>query len=251
MHEVRALHLLVLFHDFGHGFPDSGKTQVSTEKGEYTTEHIVNAAGLWARRVGRMVGLDLPLVPMQHHYLVTDSIPELESFDGEITSCTDLDGFTYLQPEQKGVLLGVYERDPRHWCTQGAAWDFGMELLPEDIDRISDELMVGFDRFPALRDVGIKRWVNGAFTFTPDGNPLIGPIQSLDGYWAACGCMAGFSQGGAIGLALANWMTEGDPGFDVFGMDVTRFGQYACDEHYLRARTAQFYSRSLRPLWTQ
>ncbi len=216
---------------------------ITTEKGEIVAEHVVNAAGLWARRVGKMVGVDLPLTPMEHHYLVTDSIPELEALDEEMPSVTDLDGFTYLQQEGKGVLLGIYERDPRHWCVQGADWDFGMELLPEDIDRIATELTVGFERFPPLQQVGIKRWVNGAFTFTPDGNPLVGPVPGLKNYWAACGCMAGFSQSGAIGLALANWMVEGDPGFDVFGMDVARFGDFASGDNYLRATTRQFYSR--------
>ena len=217
--------------------------QVSTEKGEYTAEHVVNAAGLWARRVGRMAGIDLPLVPLEHHYLVTETIPELESFGSEIPAVVDLDGFTYLQQEQQGVLLGVYELNPRHWCMDGAEWHFGMELLPEDIERLERELMYGFSRFPALQDVCIKRWVNGAFTFTPDGNPLVGPVPAVDGYWAACGCMAGFSQCGAIGLALANWISEGDPGFDVFGMDVARFGPFACDNEYLKAKTAQCYSR--------
>lgn len=217
--------------------------RITTEKGELTAEHVINAAGLWARRVGRMAGVNLPLVPMEHHYLVTESIPELAALDSEMPSVTDLDGFTYLQQEGTGVLLGIYERNPVHWRPQGADWDFGMDLLPEDIDRIEHELLVGFERFPALQNIGIKRWVNGAFTFTPDGNPLIGPVPGLQNYWAACGCMAGFSQGGAIGLALANWMVEGDPGFDVFGMDVARFGSYACNDKYLADTTRQFYAR--------
>ncbi len=217
--------------------------RISTEKGEFTAEHVVNAAGLWARRVGRMVGVDLPLVPMEHHYLITESIPELAALGAEMPAVTDMDGFTYLQQEGNGVLLGVYEKNPRHWCPEGAAWDFGMDLLPEDVERIENELLVGFERFPVLQEVGIKRWVNGAFTFTPDGNPLVGPVPGLKNYWAACGCMAGFSQGGAIGLALANWMVEGDPGFDVFGMDVARFGKFACNEKYLADKTRQFYSR--------
>jgi len=201
--------------------PDGG-WRITTEKGEIFAEHVINAAGLWARRVGQMVGIDLPLTPMEHHYLITDSIPELQALDKEIPAITDLDGYTYLQQEGSGVLLGVYERNPSHWCVQGADWDFGMELLPNDIDRIETELMIGFERFPVLQQVGIKRWVNGAFTFTPDGNPLVGPVPGLKNYWAACGCMAGFSQGGAIGLALANWIIESDPGFDVFGMDVAK-----------------------------
>ncbi len=221
----------------------SGEWRVDTELGPVTAQHVVNAAGLWARRVGRMVGVDLPVTPMQHHYLMTGDIPALAALKEEMCSVTDMDGYTYLRQERNGVCLGVYERNPMHWQTGGAPWDFGMELLPEDIERISEELAAGFARFPPLQEAGIKRWVNGAFTFTPDGNPLVGPVPGLRNYWAACGCMAGFSQGGAIGLALSHWMVDGDPGADVFGMDVARFGAFSSNDAYLKATTRQFYAR--------
>jgi dimethylglycine dehydrogenase len=221
-----------------------GGWSVETEQGAVTAEHVVNAGGLWARRVGRMVGVDHPLAPMPHHYLVTDEIPEVAAFGNELMpAVTDLEGFTYLQREGNGVLLGLYEQDPVHWAVEGAPWDFGMTLFPEDVDRIMPELQMGFERFPALQNAGIKKWVNGAFTFTPDGNPLVGPVENIHGYWAACGVMAGFSQCAGIGLALANWIVDGDPGYDVFGMDVARFGSYASEDGYLRATTAQFYAR--------
>jgi len=216
---------------------------VATEQGTVIAEHVVNAGGLWARRVGRMAGIDLPLTPMQHHYLITEDLPELLARRDEMPCVTDLEGFTYLQQERKGVILGVYERNPRHWKTEGADWDYGMELLPEDIDRISPELLIGFSRFPTLEKAGIRKWVNGAFTFTPDGNPLVGPVPGLRNFWAACGCMGGFSQGGAIGKVLSNWMVEGDPGTDIFGMDVARYGDFASNDRYLRETTAQFYAR--------
>ena len=221
----------------------SGEWSVETELGTITAEHVVNAAGLWARRVGRMVGVDHPLVPMLHHYLITDDVAEVAAITGPMAAVTDLEGFTYLQREGNGVLLGVYEQDPRHWKTDGADWDFEMTLFPEEIDRILPELSIGFERFPALRDVGIKRWVNGPFTFTPDGNPLVGPVAGIPNYWAACGCMAGFSQCAGIGLVLANWIVDGDPGLNAFGMDVARFGPYASDDRYLLATTRQFYAR--------
>lgn len=220
-----------------------GEWRVETEKGDITAQHVVNAAGLWARRVGRMVGVDHPLVPMVHHYLVTDEVPEVVALGGRMPAVTDLEGFTYMQQEGNGVLLGVYEQHPRHWQVEGAEWDFGRELFPEELDRIMPELSIGFRRFPVLQDIGIKRWVNGAFTFTPDGNPLVGPVAGIRNYWAACGCMAGFSQGAGIGLALANWIVDGDPGVDAFGMDVARFGPYASEDRYLRDTTAQFYAR--------
>ena len=221
----------------------NGHWRLDTEHGAVTAEHVVNAGGLWARRVGRMVGIDLPLTPMQHHYLITEDLPELVARKNEMPCVTDLEGFTYLQQERKGVLLGVYERNPKHWKTEGADWDYGMELLPEEIERIGEELSIGFARFPRLQEIGIRKWVNGAFTFTPDGNPLVGPVPGLRNFWAACGCMSGFSQGGAIGLVLANWMVEGDPGADIFGMDVARYGSFASNDKYLRDTTAQFYAR--------
>lgn len=222
--------------------PD-GQWDVITEQGRIVAEHVVNAAGLWARRVGRMTGVELPVVPMSHHYLVTDDVPMLATLGREFVSITDLEGFTYLQPLGKGALLGVYERDPRHWSPEGAPWDYGMDLLPPDVERILPELEIGYARFPALAEVGIKRWVNGAFTFTPDGNPLVGPVPGKRNLWVACGCMGGFSQGGAIGLTLSQWMVEGDPGHDIFGMDVARYGAFASGEDYLRDTTRQFYAR--------
>jgi dimethylglycine dehydrogenase len=222
---------------------NAGEWRLETEQGPVSAEHVVNAGGLWARRVGRMVGVDHPLTPMLHHYLVTEDIPQVKAIEGDMPAVTDLEGFTYLQREGDGVLLGVYETRPKHWMPEGPDWDFGMELFPEDLERILPELTIGFERFPVLKDVGIKRWVYGAFTFTPDGNPLVGPVLGVPNYWAACGCMAGFSQCAGIGLAVANWIIDGDPGYDVFGMDVARFGPYASGDKYLRETTAQFYAR--------
>jgi dimethylglycine dehydrogenase len=220
-----------------------GEWLLETEQGLIEAEHVVNAGGLWARQVGRMVGIELPLIPMQHHFLVTEDVPEVAALSGRMPAVTDLEGFTYLQREQNGVLLGVYETNPKHWYADGPGWDYGMELIPEEVDRIAPELSIGFERFPALQRVGIKRWVNGGITFTPDGNPLVGPVPGRRNFWSACGVMAGFSQGAGIGLALANWIADGDPGDDVFGMDITRFGPFATDDSYLRATTAQFYAR--------
>ena len=221
----------------------AGGWVLQTEHGEVRAESVVNAAGLWARRVGQMVGVDHPVTPMPHHYLVTEDVPEVAAIQGVMPAVTDLEGFTYLQREKDGVLLGVYEQNPTHWKTEGADWDYGMVLLPEDVERISPELAIGFERFPALQSAGIRRWVNGAFTFTPDGNPLVGPVPGRPGYFAACGVMAGYSQCAAIGLALSNWIVDGDPGDDVFAMDVARFGTYASNDEYLKATTAQFYAR--------
>ena len=220
-----------------------GGWDVVTEKGTIVAEHVVNAGGLWAKQVGLMAGVDLPVAPMEHHYFVTEDIPEVAALDKELGLAVDLDGFSYLRQERKGVLLGVYEQNPKHWNMDGAPWDYGIELIPEDIDRISPELSKAFQRFPCLAKAGIRKWVNGAFTFTPDGNPLVGPVRSLKNYWVACGVMAGFSQGGGVGKSLAEWMIYGEPEADIFGMDIARYGAFAANREYLRQTTAQFYAR--------
>lgn len=220
-----------------------GGWNVVTEQGTIAADHVVNAGGLWAKQIGVMAGIDLPVTPMEHHYLVTEDIPEIAALGREIGIAVDLEGFTYLRQERNGVLLGVYERNPKHWNMDGAPWDYGIELIPEDIDRISPELAKGFERFPCLRDAGIRKWVNGAFTFTPDGNPLVGPVPGVPGYWVACGVMAGFSQGGGVGKSLAEWMIHGEPESDVFGMDVARYGAFAANREYLKQTTRQFYAR--------
>ncbi|WFS25594.1 GcvT family protein [Rhizobium rhododendri] len=216
---------------------------VVTEKGTVIAEHVVNAGGLWAKQIGRMAGIDLPVTPMEHHYLVTESIPEIAALDHELPMIVDLEGFTYMRQEQKGLLLGIYETDYRHWNMDGAPWDFGIELIQEDTDRIASELTLGFERFPCLQTAGIKRWVNGAFTFSPDGNPLVGPVRGVPNYWVACGVMAGFLQGGGVGKSLAEWMVHGEPEADIFGMDIARYGDFASNREYIRQTTGQFYSR--------
>ncbi|MFK0274001.1 FAD-dependent oxidoreductase [Ensifer sp. NPDC090286] len=225
---------------------EDGSWRVITNQGEIVAEHIVNAAGLWAREVGRMVGLELPVLAMEHMYLITEDMPEVIEFNQtrgkELMHCVDFDGEIYLRQERNGMLMGTYEKACRPWSPISTPWDFGHELLAEDIDRISPELEVGFRHFPAFNKAGIRKIINGPFTFSPDGNPLVGPVRGLRNYWSACAVMAGFSQGGGVGLALANWMIHGDPGFDVFAMDVSRYGDFATLA-YTNAKVRENYSR--------
>ena len=190
-----------------------------------------------------MVGLELPVSPLAHHYLVTDSIPEIEALDFEVPMTVDLEGFTYLRQDQKGVLVGIYEIDHQHWNIDGAPWDYGFDLIQEDTDRIARELEMAFTRYPVLQEVGVKNWVNGAFTFSPDGNPLVGPVRGLPNYWLACGVMAGFLQGGGVAKTLAEWMIHGEPEADAWPMDIARYGPFASNREYIRQTTGQFYSR--------
>lgn len=222
-----------------------GSWDVVTEKGNIHTEHVVNAGGLWAREVGRMVGLELPILAMEHHYLITEDLPEVIDPNVDKFHVIDFEGEIYMRQEGGGMLIGTYEQACVPWSERETPWDFGQNLLPNDLERIAPSLETAFEHFPALGKAGIRKTINGPFTFAPDGNPLIGPVKGLKNFWVACGVMAGFSQGGGVGLALANWMIEGDPGYDVWGMDVSRFGDWATLA-YTNARVRENYSRRFR-----
>ena len=219
---------------------------VVTEQGTITCEHFVNCGGLWAREVGRMCGLELPILAMEHQYLITEQLPEiapwLEETGGHGVGAIDFGGEIYTRAEAGGLLLGTYEKACVPWSTTETPWDFGSQLLTPDLERIAPSLAAAFEHFPIFADAGIRNVVNGPFTFAPDGNPLIGPIRGQRGHWVACGVMAGLSQGGGVGLAMANWMTTGDPGFDVWGMDVARFGDWTTPS-YTKAKVMENYSR--------
>lgn len=225
--------------------PD-GTWNVITKNGVVKAEHVVNCGGLWAREVGRMVGVELPLLAMEHMYLLTEDIPEVMEFNKstgrEMIGVMDFKGEIYTRQERNGVLLGTYEKACKPWSPVNTPWDFGHELLTPDLDRIAPSLEVGFRHFPGIEKAGIKQIINGPFTFAPDGNPLVGPVQGLTNFWCACAVMAGFSQGGGVGLALSNWMVNGDPGFDVWGMDVARWGEWA-SLRYTNAKVRENYSR--------
>jgi len=218
-----------------------GSWDVITDHGNVHAEHVVNAAGLWAREVGRMVGIELPVLAMEHQYLITGDMPELKG-QKEQLHAIDFEGEIYIRQERGGMLMGTYERAGVPWSEVTTPWDFGQDLLPNDLERIAPSLEVGFAHFPAVGAAGIKKVVNGPFTFAPDGNPLIGPIRGLKNFWVACGVMAGFSQGGGVGLALSHWMVDGDPGADIWGMDVARYGDWTTLA-YTNAKVRENYSR--------
>ena len=224
---------------------EDGGWDVVTNQGTVVAEHVVNAGGLWAREVGRMVGLELPILAMEHQYLITDDIPKGLLPDHEIPHAIDFEGEIYLRQERQGILLGTYEKHGVPWSPRQTPWNFSAELLPPDLDRIADNLQIGFEHFPLLADAGIKQVINGPFTFAPDGNPLVGPVRGLRNFWVACGVMAGFSQGGGVGLSLAGWMIHGDPGFDIWAMDVARYGDWTTMA-YTNAKVRENYGRRFR-----
>ena len=210
-----------------------GSWDLTTPKGQINAEQIVNCGGLWAREVGHMSGVHLPVQPMEHHYLITDKIPliadRMDSMGeaGRLPAGIDYEANIYFRQERQGMLLGTYEPTGTPWKVGGTPWDFGHELLPPDLDRIADRLEMSFERIPAIGEAGIKDTINGPFTFGPDGNPMIGPVPGMKNYWVAVGVMAGFCQGGGVGLTMAEWMIDGEPSIDVWAMDVARFGEFA------------------------
>ncbi|HVS75626.1 MAG TPA: FAD-dependent oxidoreductase [Steroidobacteraceae bacterium] len=222
-----------------------GTWDVVTDKGTVHAEHVVNCAGLWAREVGRLAGIELPVLAMEHHYLVTEDIPELQGREREIVNTTDYSGEIYMRQERAGALIGTYEPHGVIWAPLSTPDDFSMQLLPEDFERLAPYFEVGFQHFPALGRAGIRKAINGPFTFAPDGNPLVGPVRGLRNFWVACAVMAGFSQGGGIGLVLSRWMAEGDPGQDILSMDVARFGGFATPK-YTSIKVPENYSRRFR-----
>ncbi len=215
---------------------------VVTPQGTINAETVVNAGGLWAREVGKLAGLELPVQPMEHHYLITETIPEIEAAGRRLPCGVDYEGNLYFRQEHQGLLLGTYEPTSTPWMVAGTPAEFGHELLNPDLDRISDRLELAFERIPALGRAGIKTVVNGPFTFGPDGNPMIGPVPGMKNYWVAVGVMAGFCQGGGVGLCLAEWMLDGEPSIDVWAMDVARFGPYATPD-YGTVKSAENYER--------
>ncbi len=221
--------------------PD-GNWELITEQGKLIAEHVVNAAGLWAREVGELAGVMLPLHPMEHQYLATEAIDEVVNHGKELPHVMDPEGESYLRQERDGLVIGFYEQDCDPWAVDGTSWEFGHELLPDNLERIGESLAVAYHRFPVLEKAGIKTIINGPFTFAPDGNPLVGPVQGLCNYWSACGVMAGFSQGGGVGLTLAEWMVEGEPSRDVFAMDVSRFGNFPT-RSFTRIKVRENYQR--------
>ena len=217
-----------------------GTWDVVTDKGTVHAEHVVNAAGLWAREVGAMAGVYFPLHPMEHQYIVTDDIAQIYEAGREHPHVMDPAGESYLRQEGRGLCIGFYEQTCKPWAVDGTSWDFGHELLPDDLDKIEDSITFAYKRFPVLETAGVKSVIHGPFTFAPDGNPLVGPVPGLRNYWSACGVMAGFSQGGGVGLMLAQWMIEGETERDTFAMDVARFGNWI-SPGYTRPKVIENY----------
>ncbi len=204
---------------------------VRTEKTVIKAKHIINAAGTWGWEIGKMMGLNIPSVPVLHQYLVTDTVPvvadRINAGQPELPIIRDPEESWYVRQERDGLILGPYEKDAKTWSVDGVPPEFGADLMPPDLDAVEHIIEAAMARIPALGDGGVKTVINGPITFTPDANPLIGPAHGIDNGWLLTGSSMGVMEGGGAGKFLAHWMTHGTPPMDALAIDSRRFGAWA------------------------
>ena len=224
--------------------PD-GEWLVRTDKGDITCEHVVSATGNFARRTGRMVGLDVPVIPVEHQYIVTEPHPAIQERRRqglpEMGVLRESDSSWYMREEAGGLLLGPYEKGAPVCYVDGPSDDSEYELFQEDLERLMPHIETAIARVPAFGEVGIKKVYNGAIAYTPDGSPIIGPAWDLRNFWLNEGHSFGVTAAGGAGWQLAEWIVEGEPSIDMLGVDPRRFGPYAT-EGYLKAKNEEAYA---------
>lgn len=218
---------------------------VTTDKGEITCEHVVSATGSFARQTGRMVGLDIPVMPVEHQYIVTEPHPEIVARRaqglGELAVLRESDGSWYMREERGGLLLGPYETGAPACYRDGPGEDSEYELFQEDLDRLAPHIESAIARVPIFGEVGVKQVYNGAIAYTPDGNPIVGPAWGKRNFWLNEGHSFGITAAGGAGWQLAEWIVEGEPTIDMLGVDPRRFGDYA-SKAYLAAKNEEAYA---------
>ncbi|MEL7097746.1 MAG: FAD-dependent oxidoreductase [Pseudomonadota bacterium] len=224
--------------------PD-GTWVVETPKGNIHTDWVINAAGLWGREVAALAGIDLPLMPTEHQYFVTETIQEIADQGRRLPSVADRDGEYYMRQEGKGLLIGAYEKDMRFWAEEGTPLDFAHDLFPDDLDRIEENVMRAMERVPVAATAGIKRVINGPMIWSPDSNVLLGPVPELQGYFCCNGIIPGFSQSAGMGLMVAQWIIEGEMEYDMFPWDMARFGHWA-GKAFTKARVEDVYAHRFK-----
>jgi dimethylglycine dehydrogenase len=223
----------------------SGGWVVETDKGSITCDHVISATGNYARKTGEMVGLDVPVIPVEHQYIVTEPHPALQQRkrDGlpELGVLRESDGSWYLREENNGFILGPYEKGAPACYVDGPDPRAEYELFQEDIERLEPHIEAAMARVPAFGEVGIKKVYNGAIAYTPDGNPIIGPAWDLDNFWLNEGHSFGITAAGGAGWQLAEWIVEGEPTIDMLGVEPRRFGDYATKK-YLIEKNEEAYA---------
>ena len=223
----------------------SGDWIVKTDKGDINCEHIVSATGNYARQTGAMVGLDVPVIPVEHQYIVTEPHPELQkrrqAGEPEMAVLRESDNSWYLREENAGFILGPYEKGAPCCYVDGPDPQAEYELFQEDIDRLAPHIEACMERVPAFGEVGMKQVYNGAIAYTPDGNPIIGPAWDIENFWLNEGHSFGITAAGGAGWQLAEWIVDGEPTIDMLGVEPRRFGDYATKD-YLIEKNEEAYA---------
>jgi len=224
----------------------SGDWRVSTDKGDITCQHIVSATGSFARRTGAMVGIEIPVIPVQHQYIVTEPHPAIleRRRQGlpEMGVLRESDSSWYMREENGGLLLGPYEQGAPACYVDGPSDDSEYELFQEDLERLAPHIETAIARVPAFGEVGVKQVYNGAIAYTPDGSPIVGPAPGLRNFWLNEGHSFGITAAGGAGWQLAEWIVEGEPTVDMMGVDPRRFGPYAT-RGYLKEKNEEAYAK--------
>jgi dimethylglycine dehydrogenase len=203
---------------------------VETDKGSIECEHIISCSGNFARQTGKMVGLDIPVIPVEHQYIVTEPHPEIQKRKKEglpeMGVLRDSDSRWYMREEAGGLILGPYEDGAPCCYVDGPSKDSEYELFQEDLDRLAPHIEGAIHRVPAFGEVGVKKVYNGAICYTPDGNPIVGPAWGLKNFWINEGHSFGITAAGGAGWQLAEWIIDGEPTIDMLGVEPRRYGDY-------------------------
>ncbi|MGQ0484651.1 MAG: GcvT family protein [Hyphomicrobiales bacterium] len=228
----------------------NGEWRVVTDKGDITCEHVVSCSGNFARATGAMVGLDIPVIPVEHQYIVTEPHPLIKERQAkglpEMGVLREADSSWYMREENGGLLLGPYEKGAPCCYMDGPSDHSEYELFQEDLDRLAPHIETAIARVPAFGEVGIKKVYNGAIAYTPDGSPIIGPAWDRKNFWLNEGHSFGVTAAGGAGWQLAEWIVDGEPTIDMMGVDPRRFGPYAT-RGYLKIKNEEAYANVFTP----
>ncbi|WP_288429518.1 FAD-dependent oxidoreductase [uncultured Agrobacterium sp.] len=224
---------------------EDGHWKVTTDKGEIIAEHVISCTGNFARKTGEMVGINIPVIPVEHQYIVTEPHPDIleRRRQGlpEMGVLRESDSAWYMREEAGGLILGPYEVGAPVCYVDGPSDQSEYELFQEELDRLMPHIEAAITRVPAFGEVGIKKVYNGAIAYTPDGNPIVGPAPGLKNFWLNEGHSFGITAAGGAGWQLAEWIVDGEPTLDLTGVDPRRFGPYAT-EGYLIAKNEEAYA---------
>ena len=220
---------------------------VVTDKGRIACEKLVICAGQWSREIGRKAGVNIPLVSVQHQYLITEQI---DGVTPTLPTLRDPDRLTYWKEEVGGLVMGGYEPNPKPWAVDGLPGRFEFQLLDDDLEHFEPLLELAAGRVPAMQTAGIKQFINGPESFTPDGNFILGEAPEVRGIYVGAGFNAfGIAAGGGAGMALAEWVAKGVPPFDLWPVDIRRFGKNHLDTNWVRTRTLEAYAKHYTMAW--